>query len=111
LGFAPFVDDQITPWVAAQKKVNLVVWPTGYSPNRSLQTPAYVMAKMPTINCERSQNVPIFWSPAFVDNYQPFIAAVAARFAQRVLYRKAASFSQLVNAAARRGHNRVNVVW
>jgi hypothetical protein len=74
------VDEQMAPWIAAGKRVNLVVWATGYSPNRSMQTPAYVMAKVETISCERSQNVPIFWSPEFVDNYQPFMAAVAKRY-------------------------------
>ena len=74
------VDEQIAPWVAAGKTVNLVVWATGYGPNRSKVTPAYVMAEVPTVSCKQSKNVPIFWSPEFVNNYQPFMKEVVQRY-------------------------------
>jgi hypothetical protein len=73
------IDDQIAPWVAAKKKVNLIIWATTYSKNASA-TPDYVFAKVPSVNCPAFGHVPVFWNAEFMRNYQSFMSAVVDKF-------------------------------
>ena len=73
------IDDQIAPWVAAKKKVNLIIWATTYSKNASA-TPDYVFAKVPSVNCPAFGHVPVFWNGEFMRNYQSFMSAVVEKF-------------------------------
>ncbi len=74
------VDEQIRPWVEAGKRVNLVVWATGYGPNAGNPLPAHVRASVEKVNCRVTQDVPVFWSREFMSSYQPFMAAVVRRY-------------------------------
>ncbi len=73
------IDEQIAPWVAAKKKVNLIIWATTYSKNASA-TPDYVFAKVPSVNCPAFGHVPVFWNSEFMRNYQSFMAVVVEKF-------------------------------
>ncbi len=74
-----YVDDQMAPWIAAGKQVNLIVWATSYAASQR-DTPDYVLSKAPTVECPKFGKVPIFWNKAFVDNYQAFMSAVIQRY-------------------------------
>jgi hypothetical protein len=74
-----YVDDQMAPWIAAGKPVNLIVWATSYTA-KERDTPDYVLSKAPTVECSKFGRVPIFWNKAFVDNYQAFMSAVVQRY-------------------------------
>jgi hypothetical protein len=74
------VDDQIRPWVEAGKRVNLVVWATGYGRGAPDAMPAHVRASVRKVNCRMTQDVPIFWSREFVGPYQKFMAAVVRKY-------------------------------
>jgi hypothetical protein len=74
-----YVDDQMAPWIAAGKQVNLIVWATSYNAGPRA-TPGYVLSKAPTVECPKFGKIPIFWDRGFVDNYKPFMAAVVQRY-------------------------------
>ena len=73
------IDAQIAPWIAAGKKVNLIVWATTYNKNASA-TPEYVFAKVPSVECPAFGHVPVFWNSEFLSSYQSFMAAVVTKF-------------------------------
>ena len=73
------IDEQIAPWIAAKKKVNLIIWATTYNKNASA-TPDYVFAKVPSVTCPAFGHVPVFWNPEFMRSYQSFMAAVIEKF-------------------------------
>jgi hypothetical protein len=74
------VDDQIRPWVAAGKLVNLVVWATGYGRGAAETMPGYVRTSVRKVSCRMTQDVPIFWSREFAGAYQPFMAALVRKY-------------------------------
>lgn len=76
------VDDQIAPWVAAGKTVNLIVWATGYGA-RAIATPDYVFSKVPSVTCPAFGRAPVFWNPDFVSSYRSFMAAVIDKYASQ----------------------------
>jgi uncharacterized protein (TIGR03437 family) len=78
------VDNQIAPWVAAGKSVNLIVWGVNQQiPNTA--TPAYVQQD-PTyqsVSCvTRGTNAtyPVYYSPGYEINYQKFMSAVLNQY-------------------------------
>ena len=73
------IENQTAPWIAARKKVNLIVWATTYSKNASA-TPDYVFAKVPSVTCPAFGHVPVFWHPEFMRSYQEFMTAVIQKF-------------------------------
>ena len=73
------IDQQIAPWIAAKKKVNLIVWATTYQKGAST-TPDYVFAKVPSVSCPAFGHVPVFWNPEFMRSYQSFMSAVIEKF-------------------------------
>jgi hypothetical protein len=73
------IDEQIAPWVAAGKVVNLIVWATGYGP-RANATPGYVFSEVPSVTCPSFGHVPVFWNPAFISSYQSFMSAVVHKY-------------------------------
>src|SRR5579863_2226397 len=73
------VDERMAPWIAAGKKVNLVMWATGYSA-RSKVTPDYVFAKVHSVECPNFGRVPVFWEKDFMTNYQAFMAAAVKKY-------------------------------
>ena len=73
------IDEQIAPWVAAGKVVNLIVWATGYGP-RANATPDYVFSEVPSVTCPSFGHVPVFWNKAFVSSYQSFMSAVVHKY-------------------------------
>jgi len=73
------VGDQIKPWVKAGKTVNLIVWATGYGA-RANNTPDYVFAKVPSVDCPSFGHTPVFWDRGFMDSYQSFMSAVLAQY-------------------------------
>jgi hypothetical protein len=76
------VDEEIAPWIAAGKIVNLVVWATGYN-EHAKATPDYVFATVPSVSCERFGRVPVFWHKDFIKNYQDFMAALVDKYGGR----------------------------
>jgi hypothetical protein len=74
-----YVDEQMAPWIAEKKPVNLIVWATSYSQNQSA-TPAYILSKTPTVECPKFGRVPIFWEKTFIENYKAFMAAVVQKY-------------------------------
>jgi len=73
------IDEQIAPWVAAGKVVNLIVWATGYGP-RANATPDYVFTEVPSVTCPSFGHVPVFWNQAFISSYQSFMSAVLHKY-------------------------------
>lgn len=74
-----YIERQMTPWVAAGKVVNLIVWPT--SDSLAVQsTPDYVMAKAPSVTCPKFGRIPVFWDKNFMEPYKQFMAVVADKY-------------------------------
>jgi hypothetical protein len=73
------VDERIAPWIAAGKRVNFVMWATGYS-SRSKVTPDYVFSKVHSVECPNFGRVPVFWEKDFMVNYQAFMAATVEKY-------------------------------
>lgn len=75
------IDAQVAPWIAAKKRVNLIVWATTYQKGASA-TPDYVFARVPSVTCPAFGHVPVFWNPEFMHSYQSFMGAVIEKFGQ-----------------------------
>jgi hypothetical protein len=73
------VDERMGPWLAAGKRVNLVMWATGYN-GRSKATPDYVFEKVNSVECPNFGRVPVFWEKDFMKNYQAFMAAAVEKY-------------------------------
>jgi hypothetical protein len=73
------VDARMAPWIAAGKRINLVMWATGYS-RGSKVTPDYVFAKVHSVECPNFGRVPVFWEKDFMVNYQAFMAAAVEKY-------------------------------
>jgi len=73
------VDQQLQPWIKAGKVVNLIVWATGYGAKAN-NTPDYVFARVPAVDCPSFGHTPVFWDRGFVESYQSFMAAVAGKY-------------------------------
>ncbi len=73
------VDQRIAPWIAAGKRVNFIMWATGYGSGRQV-TPDYVFAKVHSVECPNFGRVPVFWEKDFVTNYQAFMSAAVEKY-------------------------------
>ena len=73
------IDEQMAPWIAAGKMVNLIVWATGYG-SKANATPAYVFAKVPSVSCPSFGRVPVFWNDDFIQSYQSFQSAILGKY-------------------------------
>ncbi len=78
------LDRWMRPWEAAGKEVNLIVWGVDEQPRQTPMpaTPAYVLAKVDTIRCDRNTPpTPVYWEPGYEDNWKAFVAAVVRHVA------------------------------
>jgi hypothetical protein len=73
------VDQQIRPWAAAGKVVNLIVWATGYGAKANA-TPDYVFSNVASVSCPSFGHTPVFWDRNFVSSYQSFMSAVVSKY-------------------------------
>ena len=73
------ISQEIAPWQAAGKEVNLIFQAVGYGPNRTY-VPAYALQKIQTFQCGVSSVTPFFWTPTYISFYQGFIRAVVTHF-------------------------------
>lgn len=78
------VDDQLAPWIAAGKQVNLIVFATGaqfYAKGDKVETtPSFVFEKARSVECPAFGHVPVFWDSGYMSSYQEFMAAVIAKY-------------------------------
>jgi len=76
------VDSRLQPWIAAGKKVNLIVWPVSYGATNSA-TPAYVMNDLGSANTATcsGESIPNYYASAFLTPYQAFISQVVQHYA------------------------------
>jgi hypothetical protein len=73
------VTDEIAPWIAAGKEVNLIFQTVGYGPNQSW-IPSYVLPQINTIQCGDSPLTPLFWQAPYTELYQTYIRAAVDHF-------------------------------
>ncbi len=75
-------DAQIAPWIAAGKKVNIVVWAVSDTPTNNA-TPAYVMSNLGSSNITTcaGEKIPNYFSSAFQLPYEAFMAQVIKHYA------------------------------
>ncbi len=77
------VDSRLKPWIAAGKKVNLVVWPVSYGSTNSA-TPSYVMKDLGSSNiatCGGGEQIPNYFASAYLGPYEAFIQQVIQHYA------------------------------
>jgi hypothetical protein len=75
------VDDRLQPWIAAGKKVNLIVWPVSYGATNS-STPNYVMSDLGSSNIAKcyGESIPNYFAAAYLGPYEAFIAQVIQHY-------------------------------
>jgi hypothetical protein len=73
------ITQDIAPWAAAGKKVNLIFQTSGYGPNQSY-IPSYVLPEIRTIQCGESPVTPLYWLPSYVGLYEDYMRAVVEHF-------------------------------
>ena len=74
-------DAQIAPWIAAGKKVNIVVWAVSDTPTNNA-TPSYVMSNLGSSNittCD-GEKIPNYFQSAFQLPYEAFMAQVIKHY-------------------------------
>jgi hypothetical protein len=77
------VDDRLQPWIAAGKKVNLIVWPVSYGSTNSA-TPSYVMKDLGSSNiatCGGGEQIPNYFAAAYLGPYEAFLQQVVQHYA------------------------------
>jgi len=74
-------DAEIAPWIAAGKKVNIVVWAVSDTPTNN-GTPAYVMSNLGSSNITTcaGEKIPNYFSTAFQLPYEAFMAQVIKHY-------------------------------
>lgn len=75
------MDTAAQPWIAAGKKVNLIVWTIGDGPTNTA-TPQYVWDNLGAANYTtcNGQQIPNYFNPAFHLAYQQFMAQVVQHY-------------------------------
>ncbi|HUO16660.1 MAG TPA: putative Ig domain-containing protein [Verrucomicrobiae bacterium] len=75
-------DAQIAPWIAAGKKVNIVVWAVSDMPTNTA-TPQYVLNNLGSSNITTcaGEKIPNYFSSAFQLPYEAFMAQVIKHYA------------------------------
>lgn len=76
------VDSRLQPWIAAGKKVNLIVWPVSYGSTNSA-TPTYVLNDLGTANTTTcaGETVPNYFAAAYLSSYEAFMQQVIQHYA------------------------------
>ncbi len=77
------MDALTQPWAALNKIVNIDVWGVGYTAGVNRTTPQYVLGQINTVTCGTgpgSQTLPIYWEPAYEQNWEAFIRAVVDHY-------------------------------
>ena len=74
-------DAQIAPWIAAGKKVNIIVWAVSDTPVNNA-TPAYVMSNLGSSNITTcgGEKIPNYFQSAFQLPYQAFMPQVIKHY-------------------------------
>jgi hypothetical protein len=75
-------DNDMQPWIAAGKKVNLIVWAVADSTTNT-STPTYVLNNLGSANttiCNTSEVTPNYFSPDFQTPYKAFMQAVVQHY-------------------------------
>lgn len=74
-------DAEIAPWIAAGKKVNIVVWPVSDTPTNN-STPQYVWDALGSSNITTcaGEKIPNYFQSAFQLPYQAFMAQVVKHY-------------------------------
>jgi hypothetical protein len=75
-------DAQIAPWIAAGKKVNIVVWAVSDTPTNNA-TPSYVLTNLGSSNVTTcsGEKIPNYFQSAFQLPYEAFMAQVIKHYA------------------------------
>ena len=93
-----YVEEVTAPWRGRGQKINLLLWGSAQRTFQHIDgepaTPAYVLAKVPTVTCVRGTDsagrpvldpadiaVPIHYHPAYQAHFRPLIAAFFEHFA------------------------------
>ncbi len=81
-----FVTQAAQPWIAAGKKVNLLVWGAAEQTSQEYggqsMTPQYVQNQVTMIGkCDpQLPATPVFWQPGYLNNYEKLMQAMVAQF-------------------------------
>ena len=82
------LNNVISTWAEHGKPVSIVF--TGVSESNVEDTPAYVLANVPTVQCvgDPAQGVPVYWDGNYFVNYENFMKAAVAQYGNNpsVLY-------------------------
>jgi hypothetical protein len=75
------IDSEIQPWIAAGKKVNLIVWPVADA-STNTSTPPYVLANLGSANTTtcNGEVTPNYFEAAFQTPYQQFMTQVVQHY-------------------------------
>jgi hypothetical protein len=76
------VDSRLQPWIAAGKKVNLIVWLVSYG-STNTATPTYVLNDLGSANTTTcaGESISNYFAAAFLGPYQAFMAQVMQHYA------------------------------
>ncbi len=76
------VQSAITPWEAAGKTVNLIVWGASEGGTVQRSTPLWVQSQVQMIACGgKTAPTPVYWQPGYANNWRAFIGATVNQFA------------------------------
>ena len=91
-----YVYEQAQPWIDAGKTVNLLLWGAAQKAEQEFDgksiTPAYVLAKTPTITCQckvggrcasHPPQTPVFWDQDYQKHYRDLVEAAIAEFSDQ----------------------------
>lgn len=71
-------DAAIAPYVAADKKIGIVVLPVSGSPNQA--TPNWVLSSVPSVNCSGYKSFPVVTDTAFQTNLTSFVSTLIGHY-------------------------------
>ncbi len=91
-----YVYEQAQPWIEAGKTVNLLLWGAAQKAEQEFEgksiTPAYVLAKTPTVTCQckvdgkcslNPPQTPVFWDQDYQKHYREVVQAAVAEFSDQ----------------------------
>jgi len=85
-----FVDSSVKPWVDAGKAIGFLVWGVAEGQqqqfNGKSMTPQYVLDSAHSVyfdNFPQNPRTPVYWEPAYINNYMKFIHAFIERYAKQ----------------------------
>jgi hypothetical protein len=78
------IESAMAPWIAAHKKIVLRIstsgGPSWDPPYSGSGTPAWVYADGARSITDNGETIPVYWDPAYLSDYQSFVAAFAGEF-------------------------------